>query len=89
MEKNPEKSEAIMAKRAGIPTEEYEQYKDGTRFFTLDQNLEAFSDGEGMQFMPYAAESMADFMVSVGFIPEKPDLSKLFDASFIKKLAAA
>ena len=38
MEKNPEKSEAIMAKRAGIPTEEYEQYKDGTRFFTLDQN---------------------------------------------------
>ena len=35
MEKNPEKSEAIMAKRAGIPTEEYEQYKDGTRFFSI------------------------------------------------------
>ena len=32
---------------------------------------------------------MADFMVSVGFIPEEPDLSKLFDASFIQKLAAA
>ncbi|MDP6206988.1 MAG: aliphatic sulfonate ABC transporter substrate-binding protein, partial [Roseibacillus sp.] len=89
MEKNPEKSEAIMAKRAGIPTEEYAQYKDGTRFLTLDQNLEAFSNGQGMQFMPYAAESMADFMVSVGFIPEKPDMNKLFDASFIKSIAAS
>ena len=61
MEKNPEKSEAIMAKRAGIPTEEYEQYKDGTRFFSIEENLEAFSTGEGMKFMPFAAESMADF----------------------------
>ena len=89
MEKNPEKSEAIMAKRAGIPTEEYEQYKDGTRFFSIEENLEAFSNGEGMKFMPFAAESMADFMVSVGFIPEKPDMSKLFDDSFIKKVAAS
>ncbi len=87
MEKNPEKSEAIMAKRAGIPTEEYEQYKDGTRFFSIDENLEAFSEGEGMQYMPYASESMAEFMVSVGFIPEKPDMSNLFDSSFIKKVA--
>ena len=78
-----------MAKRGGIPTEEYEQYKDGTRFFTIEENLEAFSEGEGMQFMPYAAESMADFMVSVGFIPEKPDLSKLFDPSFVKNVAGA
>ena len=89
MEKYPEKSEAIMAKRAGIPTEEYEQYKDGTRFFSIEENLEAFSTGEGMKFMPFAAESMADFMVSVGFIPEKPDMTKLFDDSFIKKVAAS
>ena len=89
MAENPKKAEEIMAKRAGIPTEEYEQYKDGTRFFSIDENLEAFSEGEGMQFMPYAAESMADFMVSVGFIPEKPDMSNLFDSSFIKKVAAS
>ena len=89
MEKNPEKSEAIMAKRAGIPTEEYQQYKDGTRFFSIEENLEAFSTGEGMKFMPFAAESMADFMVSVGFIPEKPDMSTLFDDSFIKKVSAS
>ena len=66
-----------------------DRYKGGTRFFTLDENLEAFSPGEGMQHMPYAAESMADFMVSVGFIEEKPDLSSLFDSSFVKKEAGA
>ena len=89
MAKNPKKAKQIMAKRAGIPIAEYEQYKDGTRFFTLADNLEAFSEGEGMQHMPYAAQSMADFMVSVGFIPNKPDMSKLFDSSFIKKAAGA
>jgi NitT/TauT family transport system substrate-binding protein len=78
-----------MAKRAGIPTQEYEQYKNGTRFFSIKDNLEAFSPGQGMQHMPYAAESMADFMVSVGFIPEKPDMSNLFDDSFVKKSAAS
>ena len=70
-----------------IRDREYEQYKDGTRFFSIEENLEAFSEGEGMQYMPYASESMAEFMVSVGFIPEKPDMSNLFDSSFIKKVA--
>ena len=60
-----------------------------TTFFTVEQNVEAFSDGQGMQFMPYAAQKMADFMVSVGFIPEKPDMSNLFDPSFIKTIAAS
>ena len=78
-----------MAKRAGIPTAEYEQYKAGTTFFSVDQNLEAFSDGDGMQHMPFAAQKMADFMVSVGFIPEKPDMSNLFDPSFIKTIAGS
>jgi len=87
MEKNPRKSEKIMAKRAGIPTREYKQYKGGTRFFSLKENLEAFSDGFGMKHMPYAAKQMADFMVKVGFIPEKPDMSKLFDSSFVKNIS--
>jgi NitT/TauT family transport system substrate-binding protein len=87
MEKNPRKSEKIMAKRAGIPTREYKQYKGGTRFFSLEENLEAFSGGLGMKHMPYAAKQMADFMVKVGFIPEKPDMSKLFNSSFVKNIS--
>ena len=85
--KNPRKSEKIMAKRAGIPTREYKQYKGGTRFFSLEENLEAFSDGFGMKHMPLQQKQMADFMVKVGFIPEKPDMSKLFDSSFVKNIS--
>jgi len=53
----------------------------------LEENLEAFSDVFGMKYMPYAAKQMADFMVKVGFIPEKPDMSKLFDSSFVKNIS--
>ena len=87
MDSNPEEAEAIMASRAGISSEEYQQYKDGTTLFGIEDNFEAFSEGTTMKSMPYAAEIMADFMVETGFIPEKPDMSNLFDDRFIKASA--
>jgi len=87
MEKNPERSDEIMAQRADVTTEELQLFKEGTQFFTLEDNLEAFSDGDSMKHMPYAAQEMANFMVNVGFIPEKPDLSSIFDDSFVKTYA--
>jgi len=87
MEENPERSDEIMAQRADVTTEELQLFKEGTQMFTLKDNLEAFSDGDSMKHMPYAAQEMADFMVNVGFIPEKPDLSPLFDDSFVKTYA--
>ncbi len=89
MEENPEKADEIMAKRAGVSIEELEQLKVGTRFFTLEDNLKAFSDGEGMEHMPYAAKEMAEFMVGVGFIPEAPDLAPILDDQFVQAYAAA
>ncbi|PZO61171.1 MAG: aliphatic sulfonates ABC transporter substrate-binding protein [Phormidesmis priestleyi] len=89
MEENPEKADEIMAKRAGVPLEELQQLKVGTRFFTIEDNLKAFSDGEGMEHMPYAAKEMADFMVGVGFIPEAPELAPILDDQFVKAYAAA
>lgn len=89
MEENPERSDEILAERAGITPEEVRQLKDGTRFFTIEENLEAFSDGEGIKHMPAAAVEMADFMVGVGFIPEVPDLETILDDQFVKAYAAA
>ncbi|KAB1988569.1 aliphatic sulfonates ABC transporter substrate-binding protein, partial [Haemophilus parainfluenzae] len=49
----------------------------------------AFKDGgEDMKYMPYAAKKMADFMVSVKFIPAAPDLTTIFDDQFVKAYAA-
>lgn len=77
-----------MAERAGISVEELEDLLGGTRMFTLEDNLEAFRDGEGMQYMSSAAVGMADFMVKVGFIPEAPDLEPILDDQFVQAYAA-
>jgi NitT/TauT family transport system substrate-binding protein len=89
MESNPEESDQIMAERAGVSPEELQKFKAGTRMFTIADNLEAFSPGEDMKHMPFAAERMTKFMVDVGFIPEGPDLSKLLNDSFVTAYAAA
>jgi len=84
---NPEKADELLAERAGVSLEEFELFREGTRMFTIDDNLEAFSEGDSMVNMPFAAVEMTDFMVSVGFIPEGPDLSIIFDDQFVKAYA--
>jgi NitT/TauT family transport system substrate-binding protein len=81
---NPERADEIMAKRADVTTEELQLFKEGTKIFTIEENLEAFSEGNSMKYMPYAAQEIADFKISVGFISEKPDFSTLFDDRFVK-----
>ena len=89
IEENQERAYEIMANRANVSPDEFELYLEGTRFFTIEENLEAFSDGgEDMKYMPYAAEVMTDFMVDVGFIPEAPDLDAIFDDTFVQAYAA-
>ena len=89
MEENPDRANEIMAKRAGVSDEDFGRYLEGTRFFTLEDNLEAFSPGDSMVHMSYAAEQMSDFMVGVGFIPEAPDLEAVLDDQFVQAYAEA
>ncbi|MEL6381617.1 MAG: ABC transporter substrate-binding protein [Cyanobacteria bacterium J06626_18] len=87
IDENQEQAYEIMAERANVSAEDFERYLEGTRFFTLEDNLEAFSPGDSMVHMPYAAGVMADFMVEVGFIPEKPDLEAVLDDQFVQAYA--
>jgi NitT/TauT family transport system substrate-binding protein len=87
MAKNPEKANQIMAERAGVTIKEFQLFEKGTKLFTIQENLEAFKDGNSMKHMPYAAERMSKFMVEVGFIPEPPDLTKILDAQFVQAYA--
>ncbi|MDY6940000.1 MAG: ABC transporter substrate-binding protein [Cyanobacteriota bacterium] len=89
MEDNPAKADELLAERANVSVEEFQQFKDGTKIFTIEENLEAFSPGEGMKHMPYAAQRMADFMMQVGFIEEVPDLEGILDDRFVKTYAEA
>ncbi len=89
MAENSDRANEIMAKRANVSDEDFDKYLEGTRFFTLEDNLEAFTPGDTMVHMPYAAGVMADFMVEVGFIPDKPDLEAVLDDQFVQAYAAA
>ena len=86
---NQERAYEIMADRASVSAEDFERYLEGTRFFTLEDNLEAFAPGDSMVHMPFAAEEMASFMVEVGFIPEAPDLEAVLDDQFVSAYAEA
>jgi NitT/TauT family transport system substrate-binding protein len=85
---NPDKSDEIMAKRAGVSIEEYKQYANGTSIFNVEQNLKAFQPGNTMASLPFAAKQMSTFLSEVGLIKTQPDLTKLFDDRFVKAYAA-
>lgn len=85
---NQDRAIEIMAKRANVSIPEYKEYANGTRIFTLAENLKAFESGNTMASLPYAAEQLSKFLQQVGLAKTKPDLSKLFDDRFVKAHAA-
>lgn len=87
IDENPDRANEIMAQRANVSDEEFDRYLEGTKIFTIEENLEAFSPGDSMKHMPYAAQEMANFMVEVGFIPEAPDLEAILDDQFVQTYA--
>lgn len=88
IEKNRATAYDILAKRANVSVEEYKEYDAGTKIFTVEENLKAFAAGNDMTSLPYAAKEIANFLVESGLAKEVPDLSKVFDARFVKAYAA-
>jgi NitT/TauT family transport system substrate-binding protein len=84
---NPAKAYEIMAKRAGVSLAEYEEYANGTRLFSLEENLKAFQPGNDMTSLLYAANEMSQFLIDVGLSKSKPNTTLLFDDRFVKAFA--
>ncbi|MGA7934144.1 MAG: ABC transporter substrate-binding protein [Kovacikia sp.] len=84
---NQAKAYEIMAKRAGVSLDEYKDYADGTRLFSLEENLKAFQPGKDMTSLLFAAEEMSKFLIDVGLAKTKPNTTLLFDDRFVKAYA--
>lgn len=84
---NPAQANNILAKRAGVSLDEYQQYAEGTKIFTIKENLKAFESGNDMTALSFAAKEMSRFLIEVGLIKTAPDTAKLFDDRFIKAYA--
>lgn len=87
MEENPAAALQIMAQRAGVSVEEYQTYAEGTQIFTLADNLKAFTPGNDMSSLYYAAERTSNFLFESGLSKAKPDLNQIFDDQFVKSYA--
>lgn len=85
---NPAKAIDIMAKRGGVSVAEYKDYAEGTKLFTVEDNLKAFQPGKDMSSLNFAAQEMITFLNEASLVTTKPDLSKLFDDRFVKAYAA-
>lgn len=85
---NPDAANKILVKRAGVSDSEYKEYGQGTRIFTVAENLKAFQAGNDLNSLPYAAVKMSEFLSEVGLAKTKPDLTKIFDDRFVKTYAA-
>lgn len=84
---NPDQATKIMPQRAGVTTDEYQDYDKGTKIFTLEENLKAFQPGQDMTSLRFAANEISQFLIDVGLAKSKPDLSKIFDDRFVKAYA--
>jgi NitT/TauT family transport system substrate-binding protein len=84
---NPDRSKQIMANKANVSVEEYKDYAQGTRIFTVEENLKAFQSGNNMTSLQYAAQEIGKFLVESGLAPQPPDTSNIFDDRFIKAYA--
>ena len=88
MSDRPAQADKILADRAGVSYKEFQLFKEGTKIFTLEENLEAFSKGDNMKHLPYAAFKISDFLVNkLKSIDKEPNLSKILNQNFIKEYA--
>lgn len=85
---NPDKAYEIMARRAGVSVSEYKAYDAGTKIFSIEENLQAFSPGKDMKSMSYAADKISKFLVEAGLTKQAPNLNQMFDDRFVKAYAA-
>lgn len=85
IKQNPEEATKIMAKKAGLSVDEYNEFKNGTTIFTAEEALNAFADRAGdPTSLPEMARRINPFLVESGIAKKEADLSGLLDPSFTK-----
>jgi NitT/TauT family transport system substrate-binding protein len=85
--KNKDKADAVMAKRGDVTVPEYQKYANGTKIFTIEENLKAFQSGTDNTSLSFVAADLSKFLMENKLADKQPELSKLFDDRFVKAYA--
>jgi NitT/TauT family transport system substrate-binding protein len=86
---HPSESLSIMANAAQLSATEYHELAGGTKLFTVQEALKAFTDGSDTTSLMYTAKLINPFMVKSGLAPKKAPLKGLFDPSFTQAYATS
>lgn len=82
--KNPDESIDLIAKEAGITTEELKVGFEGFKMFTPKDNIAAFKEGNSYDSFYYTAEKNAEFLKKLDYIKEVPDFKDFVDPSYVE-----
>ncbi|BAZ46482.1 ABC transport system substrate-binding protein [Chondrocystis sp. NIES-4102] len=85
--KYPDKARQIMAERSGVTIAELELFEKGVKLLTIEENIQAFKHGNDIKHISFTAKKVSQFMMEIGFIPELPDLTTIFDPQFVQAYA--
>ena len=84
IEENPQQAKRIIAERAGIDIKDIQLFNKGTRMLSIEDNVVAFKDQEGVNSLSVAANKAIDFYIEqFQSIEKKPNLDQLIDSQFV------
>lgn len=85
--KDPKGAAEIMAPKVDMKPEEYAPFLKGTRFFTLKDNLEAFTPSPSMKSLHTSGRFIQDFLLKHKLLPKPFEIPKALDDSLVKEVA--
>lgn len=86
---NPDEANKIMADAAELSESEYADLASGTKLFTVNESLTAFTPGTTTESLEYTAKLINPFLVKSGLTKKQASLKNLFAPKFTEAYAAA
>lgn len=85
---NPDEAYEIMAKKVNQTPENYKNFISGTRFFTLEDNLEAYKQADSNVSLFGSGKTISDFYTKVPAleIEAAPDYAAAIEPKFVEAL---
>lgn len=84
MQQNPDLSHQIIAYTSGLTLQDFKNYAPQVSIKGLSENLTAFERGETLEFLPYAAEKIYQFLQKNKLIKKSVNIEQILDPIFVR-----
>lgn len=84
---NEQEAIELMAKRAETTPEDFKTGLDSVSIFSVEDNIEAFSDMDSYESLIHTGELTAEFLKKLDMIDSIPDIEQLLEPKFVNDAA--